>query len=219
MTRLQMRDRVLLYLRNRPGHEATINSVLNEKTDGLAMPFFFPHLDIESDVATVAGTNIVTIPSLVYVAQKVLNLDAPARSDKRIDVVEQDWIDSQDWEYTYRPKYASQFGTKLYLWPTPDVVYDLRVRGRRLPTPMDDDLDEPELPRDWHPIIAKLAASEMHFALGEDERAMAIKNEALGEISARQEVRTMQRRGQEGQIQIARKLIYRRGGIRGSIEE
>lgn len=211
MNRLQLRTRVLMYLRNRPGYDTLINDLLNERMNSLAMPFMFPHLDLKEEVVTVADTAEVAVPAEFYVVQGVVNLTGWHGQQYKLAFIELDEYDTLPNTRNGIPSKWVQDGQEILFWLKPDAEYTMRLRGKRLPAQMSDDTHEPELPSDWHPLIAKLTASELHFLLGEDERGQALKNEALGEIATRQEVRTMQRSGEPGQVQVRRKMSYRRG--------
>ena len=204
MTFAQMQARVLLYIKDRPNLDQTVKDVINEEADGLALSFKFPNLEINDTVVATVDNPASALVSTIYAVTNAFIQDEDYR--RELSMMEAEWYDQQNpLHVSLTPTHYMQRGTTLIVYPTPDYAYTIGYRGVRLPTTMVADGDESELPRDWHPIIVKMAASEMLFMVGEDERAMSIKNEALGDIQTRQEVYTLGRRGKVGQISIARR--------------
>jgi hypothetical protein len=201
---------VVLYVKGRTAYTGLINDLLNEICDSLAMPFEFRALQSVETVTYTAGLTLFTLTGAPYAITSVRDLT----NNKRLTMQDPDWFDDQDNSISGFPRSYVHFGDTLALYPFPDVNTSLRIRSKRLPVPMDDDADTPDgFPRDWHSIICKLAAAELHFILGEDQSGMMRKNEALADISARQEARTIENRSAEGRIIIERPT-YRRYGTR-----
>lgn len=201
MTFKEMQDRVLGYVDNRPDLLPIVKAMINERADSLAMPFEFPTLRGTAELVTAANTAFIALDPTVYVIQsaQILNPFAP------LEVGDYETFDLADPSVTGMPTTIIYGEGRAYFAPIPDGIYTIRYRFKRLPTPLEDDLEISELPRDWHPIVVKLAASELAFYVGMAQRGMELKNEALGEISGRQEVHTMTRRRQTGQVTPARR--------------
>jgi hypothetical protein len=210
MNRAQLRERVKMYVQGRDQYDSLINDLLNEVCDSLAMPFEFQALQDVEEVTYTASLGLFALVNEPYAITSVRDLT----NNRRLTLQDPDWYDDQDSTILGLPRSYVHFGNSLALYPIPDIDADLRIRSKRLPTPMNDDTDEPDgFPRDWHPIIYKLAASDLHFLLKEDQAGMMRKNEALAAISARQEVRTIEARSSTGRIIIERPT-YRRHGSR-----
>jgi hypothetical protein len=198
-----MQNRVVRYLGNREDLRTLVKEVINERQNSLCMPFVFSELFETVLVDTVAGTATISVGADAAVVRTVYDL-----SNKRgLEFVEPEAFDLLDNDVAYadRPTHYSSFSGLLYLYRVPDAVYNLRVRYQRFAAALVGDADVSELPVDWHPIVVKLAAGEIHDINGNTQRAHELKNEALGEISARQEVRTLSRRGKTGTVTIQRR--------------
>lgn len=48
-------------------------------------------------------------------------------------------------------------GTNIYVWPTPDAAYTLKVRYYKLPTLLTQPNDEPEIPSEYHHLLVSYA--------------------------------------------------------------
>jgi hypothetical protein len=201
---------VKMYVQGRDQYDSLINDLLNEVCDSLAMPFEFHGLQNVENVTYTSATPLFPLVSEPYAIVSVRDLT----NNRKLTLQDPDWYDDQDISVTGIPRTYTHLGNILALYPIPDIDTSLRIRSKRLPVPMTADVDEPDgFPRDWHPIIYKLAASDLHFLLKEDQAGMMRKNEALSAISARQEVRTIEARSSTGRIIIERPT-YRRHGSR-----
>jgi hypothetical protein len=203
----QMINRVNLYVRNRPGLDDTIIELINEEMDKLAMPFEFNALNVEAEASFEAEERYIELESGLDVILYGFDLT----NDVEIKPQDMAWYNTQHYlAPSGYPKWYIPMNNRLYLRPVPSTAVDLVLRGKRWPTPLADPTDEPEIPRDWHQIVCKFAASELLFALKESLAAMDLKNAALADLSSRQEQRTMELRNSEGRVIIDRSR-YRRG--------
>ncbi len=200
MTYAEMQARVLVMINNRPGQTQLIKDTLNERMVSLGLPFRFKKLEISEEV----GGSYKLNSYLLVSAFQVVDFVTDRTNGNKLEGGDIEWYDQQRLDMYGDPTHFVHYGSMLYLFPAPRASGTLVVRGRRFPVNMVNATDVCELPVDWHPIVVKLAASEILFILGHDERAMVFKNEALGEISGRQEIRSMERRNRIGQIGIVR---------------
>lgn len=214
------------------GRRADATSVLrmlylNEVQRDLSIDFFFDDLEvIDSTLSTTANTPTYAVPASAYIIEQMRNITA----NKEFPLTEQDW----DWynenhefdsdSFTGPPEVwvirGSPGGDTIWFDPTPDDAYNILISHRRLPDPMSlAPTVQPTLPADWHLIIVMQAAADMLFLFGNDARAMNLKNETLGKISARQEKRTTRRVRGSGQmkVQFVAPLLRTRGRRRLSL--
>lgn len=155
--------------------KAYVNRVYAET----ALQFRFYELEsVDATLVTVASTATVAVTS--GTRRVILLKDTTNKRVLRFRSLE--WMEEQDdsGDVISQPEYFTRFGTNLILWPIPDDVYTLRMRYRKLPTALSADGDTPVFPTEWHGYLVLKAASKAAFKLGLDERAMTLKNEALG---------------------------------------
>lgn len=192
-----------------------IGQMLNERIKMLCVPFRFPQHEATGEIATVLDTDTIAIPNNVYVIDRVFDLD----NNRELDTVEFDSYRRGSIYATGLPQTVAFYGSNLYITPTPDAVYDLVWYGFALPSDISGSTDLP-VPEDWHPLICKYTASDILFMKKQFESALALKNEALGDISTRIEPRTFQRMQGVGQISIERPLMLRRrSGFRRGLND
>lgn len=53
------------------------------------------------------------------------------------------------------PRYWSQFASAVYLWPVPGATYAMKARGYRKPVAAVSATDMPDLPEEFHPLVAQ----------------------------------------------------------------
>lgn len=199
-TFLEMQDDVIGMV-SRPNIRDLVKRKLNERAKSLALPFRFKELEATSIVTTVAAQEGYSITDINIA---VIDFARDLTNDVKLEIRDIEWLENQSSSSEGAPEAIVHYGGGVIVYPTPDDVLDIRLRGRRFPVTMVADTDVCELPEDWHPIVVKLAASEMFFYYGHAERGMEMKNEALGEISSRQEVEVMERRRKPGQMGVTR---------------
>jgi len=168
----------------------------------MAMSFQFVELEEETDADTVVDQATVTWPTGARDIITVYN----ETEKERLEPETIQFYDDQDTstDNTGAPKYFILYGGELFIFPTADAVYTLRIRHRGLPDEMDDDAESPVYPSDWHEVIVLNAASKAGFFLGYDSKGINLKNEALGLIASLQEDATMASRRRIGQISVQR---------------
>lgn len=207
----QMQARVQFYVRNRPGLIGTIKDMINEEAQKLAMPFEFPLLSVEQNVVVPAETFSYTFTGTLEAILGIYDITNGVPLNPQ-DLI---WYAQQSRELSFGyPRTYVLVNNELRLMPQPSMDLELLVFGKRFPDELVDDGDELELPLDWHTIVCKLAASELLFGLGEDQKGMSFKNAALADISARQEIRTIELRAAEGRMVMDRSKYTR--GMSGS---
>jgi hypothetical protein len=130
-------------------------------------------------------------------------------------IAHEDWTPaSSDFAVYSLPHSVSFYGGYLYFDPIPAGVYALQLDGFGIPITSDGDTELP-FPFDWHPLLVKYTASDILFLKRNYESALALKNEALGDLSTRVEPRTFYRRQQKGQVHIDRRAKdLTRSGVR-----
>lgn len=218
MTLNEAVDRIRVYIGRRSDvTPAEIGVMVNERLKMIAVSFELPEHELMFNLATVIETPSIDVSNIsvlnqngqyyVYAITRVIDM---TNNRELVSMDQSDYVNrSTTYEVYQYPRYFSLHAKALYFYPTPDGAYDLTVYGKGLPV---DIIGEAQLPfpLDWHPLICKYVASDILFMKGTHERALALKNEALGDLSTRQEPRTIMRRTQTGQINVQRAGYGRR---------
>jgi hypothetical protein len=91
------------------------------------------HLQVDETVATVADTRDYTLSSVVDVRQVINTSDAHSGALLPISSEVGESMYTGIHDINSWPRYWSTWDDSLELWPTPDAVYNLKVRGYRAP--------------------------------------------------------------------------------------
>ena len=98
--------------------------------------------------AVTASVAAVQLPASVY------EISYASWDHAKLPVVSREWLDTEraDWRQlpNDEPQYIIQDGQQLQLVPAPGIDGTLRIEGYRLPTPMAEDADEPDIPQVHH---------------------------------------------------------------------
>lgn len=193
---------------------------LNNTVNELSLAFFFDTLEtLSTTLNSVDGTASYVYPAGEY------HIDTMRDLTNGFD------LDNKDWDWYNRTDQGEDvnilatgiplcwvvYQGQIYLSPTPNDIYNYRVAGRKFPLAMSSVQQVCGLPEDWHLIAVMSAAADLLVGLGNTVRGHDIKNEALAKISAKQELRTIRRIQQVGQVHVQRKkpggggIHYRRG--------
>lgn len=112
------------------------------------------------------------------------------------------------------PTWWSSWGGSLYLWPIPDIVYTMSVRYMRKPIVTVSGGDIPDLPDEFHPLIANWMVARAYQQ--QDDEIMARELVA----SVEQQFALLRRRyeapyrvravlnGKRGSYQLPPRLLY-----------
>lgn len=188
-----------------------ISAMLNERMKMIAVPFKFDEHETTGTLVTVDGQDTIPLPN-AYVIESVVDLT----NNRPLEYVDFSEYAEEDQLYEGLPLGYTFYSSSLYLLPTPNGVYSLRWYGFALPSA--SGATELPFPVDWHPMIVKYTASDILFMVGNNERAMTLKNEALGDLGTRQEKRTIRRRKGSGQVSVERNFFRKHGVRRGRKE-
>jgi hypothetical protein len=108
-------------------------------------------------VQTTAGLDYVVIPSTMNQVDEVQKASEPP-------LLMMSWPEFQSRRSGYlenlatgSPSYASIYQRQIYLAPTPDAVYTLKIRGKGALTELSADTDTPTLRSDFHRVILEWA--------------------------------------------------------------
>ena len=193
------------YLADRADYlTADAKADVNRAYKKICNAFKFYEIDAtDTSIATVDGTSSYTTPSGV---REIITMKITGDTEYLILPMEMGWYERQDTSDDNKgvPEYFIRHGSLLYLWPTPDDAYDIRIQYRTMPADMSADADEPVIPEEWHEAIAFSAASVACFRFGMAQRGQELKNEYLGVITGIQEDTTRDSRHRIGQMRLQR---------------
>jgi len=163
-------------------HGVLINQAYKQLTSAHRLPlveksFYFPQMHVVSpSIPTVDGQAYVNAPSDTLRVRHVFDKTTP----HKLDWMSIPWYVSQDTRADTTAEGAplkwSRDGNRIYIFPTPDAVYDLEVWYRRVAA----DLSASQttlIGAEWDGAIIALAAYKGHIWLGEYDRAKPDKEE------------------------------------------
>lgn len=199
MTFTEMDTLFQFYVKNRSDADADTRKLfLNNAQSELAIPFFFDSLEVvDTSVTTTADTASYSLPASMAVPTDIYDLD----NNYALEEKSWDWYAMQDIQDGTQGQPTSwlMHEGKIYLYPTPDSAYNLRIGGRAFPVDMDDEHDC-SYPKDWHLLLVIQAAADFLIGAGDVVNGQNLQNQALAKISSRTEFRTIRRRGQSSQV-------------------
>lgn len=112
---------------------AYIRLTTQDRLLGLNKSFYFPQLETSSTVNTVDGTAYIAVPTDCLVVRDIHD----TTNDRRlIGITPRTYVDSSgrtDTSSEGEPSNWVRQGTSLYLYPTPDAVYTMRIYYRKIP--------------------------------------------------------------------------------------
>lgn len=205
MTFQEMYEEAQSYLADRGDYaDADAQDDINRAYRRLCNAFsFYESEDTDASITTADGTASYDTPSDVV---SIVSIKITGDTEYTLTPQIMPWYERQDTTDDNKgiPEFYIRHGSKLYLWPTPDDEYSLRIRHEKPPTALAANDDEPVIPEEWHEIIVLQAASRACFRFGMAQRGQELKNEALGMISGLQEQTTKDARYRIGQMRLQR---------------
>ena len=135
--------------------------------------FYFPELETDTSASpytpTVAHQAYVSVPSDCLIIRQIHNLTSDALLTATTWYL---YMKATGRASTYaKPTQWIRRGTKIFLLPTPDAVYNLNVSYRKRPDALSDASDTTEIGAEWDEPIIKLAYIQSLERLGEYEKA------------------------------------------------
>lgn len=169
--------------------DAEVDATVNEVYRELAGADDWPFLMRTHEVATVAGTAEYALPATFRRFTSANIVGSERRALDQRPAIELDALDTvDDDEPEWFAQVADASGQRILLWPTPDAVYTVTLRGYVEV----DDLSagtSPVWSEEFHPLIAYGAAARLLAEEGDDsgraERYEAELRDALGRMMQR----------------------------------
>jgi len=125
---------------------------------GLKRNFYFPQLETSTTANTIDGTAYVSVPADCLVVRQLYDT---TNDYLLINIPHSQYVsyaDRADTTAEGKPKEWVRQGTYLYLWPTPDSVYTIRIYYRKVPASLTLGADVTLLGTEWDEPIVTLAA-------------------------------------------------------------
>uniref|UniRef100_A0A6M3KYM3 Uncharacterized protein n=1 Tax=viral metagenome TaxID=1070528 RepID=A0A6M3KYM3_9ZZZZ len=151
---------------------------------GKRRAFRFPQLDTSTTAATVDGTAYISVPSGTLVIQHVYDTtnDYYLTNIPYSEYVK--YSDRSDTTAEGEPSYWTRSGTYVYLYPTPDDAYTMRVYYRAVPDDLSTDASTTTIGKEWDDIIVQLAVYTGKKYTGEFEAAKVLRGDIDDMISS-----------------------------------
>lgn len=147
--------------------DATLTLRLNEALTDIQDNYNFNATKTtDTSLTTVASQQNYTIPTTIDIITSVRDNTNGVKLTKRDRI----WWDERAATANLvdaKPTDYFRDGATLYLYPPPDDVYTLRVRGRITTTELSAGGDTPVIPSSWHHGIVLLARAKHWDAIGD----------------------------------------------------
>ena len=151
---------------------------------GVRRDFYFPQLEISSTANTVDGTAYVSVPTDCLIIREVYDTTS---NRKLVNIPHSEYVG-----YTSRTDTAAEGqptswvrqGTYIYLYPTPDATYALRIYYRKIPVVLSVDGAVTEIGDEWDDVIVQLAVYYGKFWTGDYEGAKMAREDVNDRIAS-----------------------------------
>lgn len=152
---------------------------LNTSLWDVSDKFPFREKEKTARFSTVAGQRDYGLPA-THEATRSLSIWDPTynTSAKLVQMTpdELETMEDTDTDVQGFPKRYVREGCNIRLWPVPDDAYTVDLRFLKQVTDLVNDLDEPNLPRNWHEIVEHGALWRGYIRLNDWTRATLAKN-------------------------------------------
>jgi len=139
----------------------------------LGRKFIFPNLENEDSQDTAVGVAYVDKPSDCLFVQTIddTTTDKKLRNISWMDYIKKTGRASSSTRTN--PRYWVTRGDYIYLFPTPDGTYSLKIYYRKRPTVLSGDDAVTDIGAEWDDILENLAIYQSYMRLGEPDKAKA----------------------------------------------
>lgn len=147
-----------------------VDDLLNEVYLDVAGEYDWPWLRQTQSVSTVDGTATYDLVAPVVTAEQVML--ASGGTLEPMSPYELDAIHDEDRAAEGEPaRYCWRDPDTLELYPVPDDVYALEIRGLIVPTVLSDETDEPLFADEFHRLLVYMAAAALVNAVDDKQAA------------------------------------------------
>lgn len=177
--------------------DADLDATLNEVYREIAGVVDWPFLYLDASVVTVAGEPRVAVPA----ARKITSVYVSSPVEAALAQVTPEQLDTLPSEDEGEPSVFAVVATagvpELHLWPTPDTVYTVSLRGYADVVDLTAG-DEPVWAAEFHPLVAFAAAARLLAEEGDDSGRMGMYGQEVTSALSRMRSRYMQAASQRG---------------------
>ena len=149
---------------------------------GLKKNFYFPELETSSTAATVDGTAYVATPTDALIVRRVWDSTNDVKLDRIGWGTYVEYTGRADTSSEGKPSEYIRQGTSIYLYPTPDAVYTMRIYYRKRPALLTGSAVT-VIGAEWDEPIVKLATAQSWLRLQNVEKYKAWREEFLSDVS------------------------------------
>jgi hypothetical protein len=151
---------------------------------GIRRDFYFPQLETSSTADTVDGTAYISVPSDCLIIREVYDTD---NKRKLVNIPHKEYVgytDRSDTTAEGKPTSWVRQGTYIYLHPTPDDAYTMRIYYRKIPSSLSSDAAVTEIGDEWDDIVVQLAVYYGRSWTGDYEGAKMAKEDVNDRIAS-----------------------------------
>jgi hypothetical protein len=160
-------------------NRAYIQLTTQDRFWGLRRNFYFPQLETSSTATTVDGTAYVSVPTDALIIRDVYDETNNVHLDKISHHEYVDYTDRATSTSEGKPTEWVRSGSYIYLHPTPDSAYTVRIYYRKIPTVLALNTDTTVIGAEWDMPIITLAAYHGKLWTNDYEKAKYLKQEFL----------------------------------------
>lgn len=150
---------------------------------GTRRRFYFPQLETSSTAATADGVVYVSVPTDCLVVRDIYDT---TNNRKLTNIPHPTYVGYTDRSNTSAEGKSTEWvrqGTYLYLHPTPDAIYTLRIYYRKIPAILSLGADATVLGTEWDEPIITLAAYTGKIWTMDYDKAKILKQEFLDQTA------------------------------------
>lgn len=149
---------------------------------GLKKNFYFPELETVGSANTVDGTAYISTPADCLVIRQVWDSTSDVKLDRIGWKTYVEYTGRADASSEAAPSEYIRQGAYIYLYPTPDAVYAMRVYYRKRPAVLTG-ANTTVIGAEWDEPIVKLATAQSWLRLQDLGKYKAWREEFLSDVS------------------------------------
>ena len=151
---------------------------------GVRRDFYFPQLETSSTASTVDGTAYVSVPTDCLIIREIYDT---TNNRKFVNIPHSEYVgytSRADTTAEGKPTSWVRQGTYIYLYPTPDAAYTLRIYYRKIPTVLSADGAVTAIGDEWDDIVVQLAVYYGKSWTGDYEGAKMAREDVNDRIAS-----------------------------------
>lgn len=148
---------------------------------GIKRSLYFPEIEVNTDKTTVASTATIDKPTDCISVREVYD------ATNNVHLEWQSWNNyvakTDRYTSTGKPTFWHHKGNYLYLYPTPDDAYTMRVYYRQIPAALSGASDVTAIGVEWDDVVLDFADYQSRMWTREYEIAKTVKDAASARVA------------------------------------